>query len=107
MELIFYYHNYSKEKKVKLVATVFNDYDIVWWDHVTLSRRRNKERLIDEMMKVMRRHFIPSHYYREFYQHLQNLTQGSKSVEDYHKEMEITMIKANIKETKKPPWQDF
>ena len=29
---------------------------------------------------------------------LHRLTQGSKSVEDYHKEMEMLMIKANIEE---------
>ena len=26
------------------------------------------------------------------------MTQGSKSVEDYHKEMEVTMIRTNVKE---------
>ena len=32
MELIFYNHNYSKEKKVKLTVVEFTDYAIVWWD---------------------------------------------------------------------------
>ena len=44
----------------------------------------------------MRRRFVPSHYYRDFYQKLQNLTQGSRSVEDYHKKMEVVMIRANV-----------
>ena len=46
----------------------------------------------------MRKRFIPGHYYRELHQRLQRLTQGSKSVEDYHKEMEIALIHANIEE---------
>ena len=46
----------------------------------------------------MRRRFIPSHYYRELHQRLQTLTQGSMSVEEYHKEMEILIIKANVEE---------
>ena len=103
MELIFYCHNYSEKKKIKLAAIEFIDYAIVWWDHITLSRRRNRERPIDtwnEMKRVMRRHFIPSHFYRELYQHLQNLTQGSKNIKDYYKEMEIAMIRANIEEDK-------
>ena len=44
----------------------------------------------------MRRRFIPSHYYRDLFQRLQSLTQASKSVEDYHKEMEVAMIRANV-----------
>jgi hypothetical protein len=37
----------------------------------------------------MRRRFIPSHYYKDLYLKLQSLTQGSKSVEDYYKEMKV------------------
>jgi len=47
---------------------------------------------------LMRRRFVPSHYYRDLYQKLQNLTQGSRSVEDYHKEMEVAMIRVIVKE---------
>ena len=46
----------------------------------------------------MRKRFIPSHYYRKLYQKLQSLSQGSKSVDKYHKEMEITMIQAIVVE---------
>ena len=46
----------------------------------------------------MRRRFIPGHYHRDLFQRLQSLTQSSKSVEDYHKEMEVTMIRANVEE---------
>ncbi|KAF7832903.1 Transposon Ty3-I Gag-Pol polyprotein [Senna tora] len=59
VELVFDYHNYSEEKKVKLAAVAFTDYAIVWWDQLI------------------------------------NLKQGSKSVEEYYKEMEIAMIRAN------------
>ena len=46
----------------------------------------------------MRRRFIPNHYYRDLYKKLQRLTQGSRNVEDYYKEMEIAMIRANVEE---------
>ena len=65
------------------------------------TRRRNRERPIDtweKMKAIMRKRFIPSHYYRELYQWLQSLTQGAKSVEGYHKEMAIAMIKSNVEE---------
>lgn len=101
VELVFDCHNYSEVKKVKLVAIEFSNYAIVWWDQLVTSKRRNGERSIetwDEMKAVMRKRFVPSYYYRSLYQKLQNLKQGNKSVEDYHKEMEMAMIRANIEE---------
>jgi hypothetical protein len=65
------------------------------------NRRRNNERPVEtwgELKALMRRRFVPSHFYRDLYQKLQNLTQGSRSVEDYHKEMEVAMIRANVEE---------
>ncbi|KAL4388854.1 hypothetical protein GQ457_09G017920 [Hibiscus cannabinus] len=50
------------------------------------------------MKAIMRKRFIPTHYHRELLRKLQNLTQGSMSVEDYFKEMELAMIRANIEE---------
>ena len=85
-ELIFDCHNYLDEKKVKLAVVEFKDYAIVWWDQIMTSRRRKYERPIDtwdNLKAIMRRRFIPSHYYRDLSQRLQSLTQGSKSVEDY------------------------
>ncbi|KAH9705015.1 Endonuclease [Citrus sinensis] len=110
VELVFDCHNYSEEKKVKLVAVEFTDYAIIWWDQLVLSRRRNRERPIntwEEMKAIMRRRFVPSHYYRELHQRLQSLTQGSRSVEDYHKEMEIIMIRANIEEEREATMARF
>uniref|UniRef100_A0A2N9IRC6 Reverse transcriptase domain-containing protein n=1 Tax=Fagus sylvatica TaxID=28930 RepID=A0A2N9IRC6_FAGSY len=91
IELVFDCHNYSEEKKVKLVVIEFTDYVIIWWNQLVTNRRRNYERPVEtwgELKALMRRRFVPSHYYRDLYQKLQNLTQGSRSVEDYHKEME-------------------
>jgi len=52
-------------------------------------------------MKIfMRKWFVPIHYYRDLYLKLQGLNQNSKSVDEYHKEMEITIIRANVVEYK-------
>ncbi|KAH9698007.1 hypothetical protein KPL71_023835 [Citrus sinensis] len=96
--------------KVKLAAVEFTDYAIIWWDQLVLSRRQNRERPIntwEEMKAIMRRRFVPSHYYRELHQRLQSLTQGSRSAEDYHKEMEIIMIRANIEEEREATMARF
>ncbi|KAL4364294.1 hypothetical protein GQ457_04G020430 [Hibiscus cannabinus] len=101
VELVFECHKYSEKKKVKLVAIEFSDYAIIWWDQLTLSRRRNGEQPVstcDEMKALMRKRFIPTHYHRDLFQRLQSLTQGNRSVEDYYKDMEIAMIRANVEE---------
>ncbi|XP_042465802.1 uncharacterized protein LOC122048277 [Zingiber officinale] len=110
VELVFNCHNYSEEKKVKLAAVAFTDYAIIWWDQLTLSRRRNRELPIDnweDMKVVMRRRFVPSHYYRDLHLKLQSLKQGSMTVEDYHKEMEIALIRANIEEDREATMARF
>ncbi|KAL4318150.1 hypothetical protein GQ457_18G010020 [Hibiscus cannabinus] len=72
------------------------DYALIWWDQLTSNRRRNGEHPIStwqEMKAVMRRRFIPTHYHRDLFNRLQNLTQGNQSAEDYFKEMEVAMIR--------------
>ncbi|KAL4297901.1 hypothetical protein GQ457_12G010870 [Hibiscus cannabinus] len=101
IEHIFECHNYFELKKVKLAAIEFVDYALIWWDQLTSSRRRNGDRLIstwNEMKAIMRRRFIPTHYHWELFNKLQNLKQSNQSVEDYYKEMEVAMIRANIDE---------
>ena len=102
MELVFDCHNYSDMKKVKLAAIEFTDYAIVWWDQLCINRRRSGDRPIDTweaMKRVMRRRFVPPHYYRDLYLKLQGLRQGYRSVDEYYKEMEMAMIRANVEET--------
>jgi hypothetical protein len=101
IKLIFDCHNYSEEKKMKLAVIEFTDYAIIWWDQLVTNRRRNHERPKEtwgELKALKRWRFVPSHYYRDLYHKLQNLTQGSRSVGDYHKEMEVAMIRANVEE---------
>jgi len=45
---------------------------------------------------LMRRRFVPNHYYRDLYLKLQGLKQGSRSEDEYFKEMEIAMIRVNV-----------
>ncbi|KAL2248316.1 UNVERIFIED_CONTAM: hypothetical protein Sindi_2683900 [Sesamum indicum] len=99
VEQIFSCHNYSETKKVKFPALEFTDYALVWWDQMQKERVRNGERPIttwEEMRAIIRRRFVPSYYCRELHNHLQCVTQGSKSVDEYYKEIEITMIRTNI-----------
>ncbi|KAL4352373.1 hypothetical protein GQ457_06G012440 [Hibiscus cannabinus] len=101
VEHVFECYNYSEQKKVRLAAMEFIDYALLWWDQLLISRRRTGEGPVRdwaEMKRIMRRRFVPSHYHRDLFQKLQGLKQGSRSVEDYFKEMEMAMMRANIVE---------
>jgi len=101
LEQIFNCHNYSNLEKVQVASIEFKEYALVWWDQLTKDRKRYAERPIDtweEMKRIMRRRFVPSYYHRELHNKLQRLTQGSKSVEEYFKEMEVLKIRANVEE---------
>ena len=50
------------------------------------------------MKDVMRARFVPTYYNRDLFKKLQLLKQGTESVEEYYKEMEISMIRANVTE---------
>ncbi|XP_012832689.1 PREDICTED: uncharacterized protein LOC105953558 [Erythranthe guttata] len=79
LELVFDYHYYSEKKKVKLAVETFIDYAITWWDQFVLTRRRCGEPLIEDwesMKAIMRRRFVPAHYYREL--KMQSLRQVTK-----------------------------
>ncbi|XP_027156813.1 uncharacterized protein LOC113757952, partial [Coffea eugenioides] len=104
------FHTYSEEQKVKLAVVEFTDYAVVWWDQLSTSRRRSREPTIQtwtELRRLMRKRFVPSHYYRDLYQKLQTLNQGARSVEDYHKEMEILMLRADIMEDREATMARF
>ena len=65
------------------------------------NSRRNQKCPIDtwvEQREANRRYFGPSYYHRDLHQKLQTLTQGNNNVEDYFKEMKITMISIDVQE---------
>ena len=89
------------EKNVKLAVIEFMNYTVIWWDQLLILRMRNLKRPIqiwEEMKQVMRKRFIHFYYYHDLYYHLQSLVYGSKSVEDYHKEIIMAIIRTNVEE---------
>jgi hypothetical protein len=99
VDKIFRIHNYSEEKKLAMASLEFEDYALIWWEQLMNEREENGQDEIAtwaEMKAAMRARFIPRHYQRDHFDRLQNLKQGSWSVEEYYKEMEKAMIRANI-----------
>ncbi|XP_071920674.1 uncharacterized protein [Coffea arabica] len=110
VELVFDCNNYTDAQKLRLAVVEFTDYAIVWWEQVVTSRRRCGELPITtwtELKRLMKRQFVPSHYHRDLYQKLQTLTQGQRSVEDYYKDMEISMLRADIQEDREATMARF
>ncbi|XP_061337074.1 uncharacterized protein LOC133284106, partial [Gastrolobium bilobum] len=99
-----------KEKKMKVAAMEFSDYALIWWYQLQKERVRYEEPLVDswvEMKRLMRRRFVPSHYHRDLHNKLQRLTQGNKSVDEYYKEMEVSLIRANVSEEREATMARF
>ena len=107
---LFACHNYTEDKKMKVAAMEFTDYALIWWNQLQRERARYKEPLVDsweEMKRLMRRRFVPSLYQRELHNKLQRLTQGSRSVDEYYKEMEVSIIRANVMEDREATMARF
>ncbi|RDY01359.1 hypothetical protein CR513_15324, partial [Mucuna pruriens] len=52
-----------------------------------------------DLKRLIRERFVPSSYIRDLHIKLQRLHQGPFSVEEYHKEMEMDLLRAQIKES--------
>jgi len=79
-------------------------------DQNVISRRRSGERPVaswEEMKVLIRRQFLPNHYYRDLYMKLQCLNQGSRSVDEYFREMENVMICDNVIEDREATMARF
>jgi hypothetical protein len=101
VEKIFRLHNYSEEKKLVMASLEFEGYALIWWEQLLRDREEDGEDPIvtwQEMKREMRIRFMPKHYRRDLFDKMQNLRQGSFSVEEYYKEMEKAMIRSNVYE---------
>ncbi|RDX88829.1 hypothetical protein CR513_29517, partial [Mucuna pruriens] len=70
-------------------------------------RREMNELRRDELEKRVEDRFVPSYYAMDLYAKLQRFYQGSKSVEEYHKEMEVCRIRAQIVESQQATMARF
>jgi hypothetical protein len=91
VEKIFCLHNYSEEKKLAMTSLEFEGYALIWWEQLLRDHEEDGEDPIvtcQEMKREMGIRFVPKHYRCDLFDKLQNLRQGSFSVEEYYKEVE-------------------
>ena len=82
----------------------------MWWDGITSLREEQEEPEVDtwsEMKQLLRDRFVPKNYIRTLYDKLQQLKQGSKSVDAYYKEMELILQRARVREAPDQTMQRF
>ncbi|RDX82128.1 hypothetical protein CR513_37123, partial [Mucuna pruriens] len=87
-------------KGVSLVVVALEDYALVWWTSLMDDIKRGIEEPCEswyDFKRMMRKQFMPASYERDIHHKLQSLYQGWKSVEEYHKEMELTLLRAQIR----------
>jgi hypothetical protein len=84
-----------------MASLEFEAYANIWWEQVMAGREENLREPIatwEEMKLEMHTRFVPDHYTRDLFNKLQKLTQGTKSMEEYFKEMELTMMRLKLEE---------
>ena len=110
MEQLWRLHDYTKVRKIKLASSEFDGYALLWWHGLVNARREANDlpiRSWREMKEEMQHRFVPRNYRRSLYDKLQNLKQGTLSVDEYYKEMELIMQRAKVREEPEQTLQRF
>ena len=78
-----------------MASLEFTDYANIWWEKQQAHQESHHQDPIatwDEINKVMYARFVPENYRQDLFNKVQQLKQGSKSIEEYYKEMEVTIF---------------
>src|SRR3954464_9112490 len=88
MEKLWRLHDYSEDKKIKLASSEFDGYALHWWDSVLTEIEETNGQPIRtwcDMKAIMKARFVPTNYLRSVYDKLQQLKQGTMTVDDMGK----------------------
>ncbi|GJW31079.1 reverse transcriptase domain-containing protein [Tanacetum coccineum] len=102
VEEVFEFKEVPENKRVSLIATKLRGRASTWWQQLKLTRKKVEKLRVTswmKMKKLMRTNFILHNYQRLMYQRLQNLKQGTKSIEDYTTEFYQLIARNDIQET--------
>jgi len=103
VEQIFNMYEVKEDQKVKLSSLEFEDYAMQWWHQTIMNIRLNKRPTMiswHDLKLCMRPRFVPPHYRKKLLMKLQWLHQGPRIVDEYFKDLEVTLTKINMHESK-------
>src|SRR3954463_3608548 len=101
---------YSEDKKIKLASSEFDGYALRWWYSVLTEIQDTGGQPIRtwcDMKAIMKARFVPTNYLRSVYDKLQQLKQGTMSVDAYYMEMEMLLQRARVREEVEMTMQHF
>ncbi|RDY02370.1 hypothetical protein CR513_14181, partial [Mucuna pruriens] len=91
------------KRNVRMITYEFTGYALVWWNQLYREineGRRHADTWVD-LKRKLRSRFVPALYARDLYNKLQCMYEGSKSVEEYHRDMEVAHTRGNVLESNK------
>uniref|UniRef100_A0A0D3E6J2 CCHC-type domain-containing protein n=1 Tax=Brassica oleracea var. oleracea TaxID=109376 RepID=A0A0D3E6J2_BRAOL len=89
-------------QRVPLVAMRFRGHAATWWKKLKTTRSRTEKIPIqswDKLLKHLRQTFLPHNYERTMYTRLQNLRQGSRTVDEYAEEFALLLTRNEINDS--------
>jgi len=91
----------QKDQKIKLASLEFVDYAMQWWHQIVMNIGLNKRSVVVSwynLKECMRVRFVPPHNRKELLLKLQRFQQGPRNVDEYFKDLEVTLTKINMHE---------
>src|SRR3954463_16430157 len=110
MEKLWRLHDYSEDKKIKIASSEFDGYALRWWESVLTEIQETDGQPIRtwrDMKATMKARFVPTNYLRTVFDKLQQLKQGTMSVDAYYMEMEMLLQRARVREQVEMTLQRF
>jgi hypothetical protein len=99
LNAIFSSYHFSEREKLDDATSTFTDLASIWWTDYCRSYPDYMPTTWNDLKLVMRSRFVPSYYTRGMVRKLQNLNQGSDTVQEYFDALETTLLYAFIEET--------
>jgi hypothetical protein len=102
VEEVFDFNGALEDRRVSLVTTKFRGQPVAWWQQLKQSMTqlgKSKINRWEKLLKHMRPAFLPYNYTRTMYQRLQNLSQGSKIMDEYTEEFYKYLTRVDLAET--------
>lgn len=99
VEELLEFEQVREDQKVPLVATKFRGKAASWWMQLKTTRSRlGKERIKSwaKLKRALKKSFLPYNFDRTMFTRLQNLRQGSHSVDEYAEEFSLLLTQTEI-----------